>query len=214
VSGFRHLGEEVRHQGYIWRVVVADFEGPDGQRFRRDIVRSPGAVGVVPLLDGVGGVGDGGLGGIGGGDGGLDGPAVILVNQFRPAIGREIVEIPAGMRDIDGEPPIDTARRELIEEIGYDADIFEALTMMHPSVGMTDSTTHLFVATGLRFVGLDRKGPEEAMMTTMTMPLHEALARVADGRITDAKTALGLLLADRWLATRAAGAGPAVGAPA
>jgi 8-oxo-dGTP pyrophosphatase MutT (NUDIX family) len=191
VSGFRHLDEQVAHQGYIWRVVVAEFEGPDGQRFRRDIVRSPGAVAVVPLLD----VADG------------NGPAVILVSQFRPAIGREIIEIPAGMRDVDSEPPIDTARRELIEEIGYDADVIEPLTMMHPSVGMTDSTTHLFIATGLRYVGSDRQGPEESVMTTMTVALAEALALVADGTITDAKTALGVLLADRWLAKRAAGFG-------
>jgi len=195
VSGFRHLDEHVTHQGYIWRVVVAEFEGPDGQRFRRDIVRSRGAVAVVPLVDVGSDVGA---------------PAVILVNQFRPAIGREIVEIPAGMRDVDGELPIDTARRELIEEIGYDADVLEPLTMMHPSVGMTDSTTHLFVATGLRFVGDDRQGPEESAMTTTTIALPVALARVADGTITDAKTALGLLLADRWLARRATG----VGAPA
>ena len=114
------------------------------------------------------------------------------------------------MRDVDGELPIDTARRELIEEIGYEADVLEPLTMMHPSVGMTDSTTHLFVATGLRFVGDDRQGPEESAMTTTTIALPVALARVADGTITDAKTALGLLLADRWLARRATG----VGAPA
>ena len=195
MSGFRHLDEQVSHQGYVWRVVVAEFEGPDGQRFRRDIVRSPGAVAVVPLVDSAAGI---------------DGPAVILVNQFRPAIGRDIVEIPAGMRDVDGEAPIETARRELIEEIGYDADVLAPLTMMHPSVGMTDSTMHLFVATGLRFVGSDRQGPEESAMTTMTVALPEALALVADGTITDAKTALGLLLADRWLARRVAG----LGAPA
>ena len=186
MSGFRHLGERLVHQGHIWRVVVADFAGPDGVPFQRDIVRSPGAVAVVPLLRT---------------SSSLDW-SVILVRQFRPAIGAEVVEIPAGMRDVEGEEPVVTARRELGEEVGYEADDVELLTCFHPSVGMTDSTTHVFVATGLRHVGDDRKGPEEAAMTTLVVPLRDALRQVAAGLITDAKTALGLLLTERWLERR------------
>ena len=193
MSGFRHLGERLVHQGHLWRVVVAEFAGPDGVPFQRDIVRSPGAVAVVPLLRpsaaprGSGSVADW---------------SVILVRQFRPAIGAEVVEVPAGMRDVEGEAPVVTARRELVEEVGYEADVVEPLTCFHQSVGMTDSTTHVFVATGLRHVGDDRKGPEETAMTTLVVPLREALEQVAAGVITDAKTALGLLLTERWLERR------------
>jgi ADP-ribose pyrophosphatase len=196
VTGFRHLGERVVHEGYIWKVVVADYAGPDGAAFQRDVVRSPGAVGVVPLLR---------THGADSGDapaGPLDGWSVVLVRQFRAAIGAEVVEIPAGMRDVAGEPPADTARRELIEEVGYDADELHPLTAFHSSVGMTDSTTHVFAAVGLRHVGDDRKGPEEAAMTTLVVPLGEAIDQVASGAITDAKTVIGLLLTERWLVGR------------
>jgi 8-oxo-dGDP phosphatase len=184
VTGFEHRGERLVHQGHIWRVVVAEFSGPDGTVFRRDVVRSPGAVAVVPLLPSGAGW------------------SVVLVRQYRPAIGAEVVEIPAGMRDIDGEEPVVTARRELVEEVGYEADEIHPLTVFHPSVGMTDSTTHVFVAVGMRHVGDNRKGPEEAAMTTVVVPLADALDEVASGEITDAKTAIGLLLAERWLRGR------------
>ena len=85
-SGFRHLGDRQVHEGHIWRVVVADFESPDGRRFQRDIVRSPGAVAAVPLVFDAEG-----------------NPSVVLVRQYRPAYDRELLEIPAGMRDVAGE---------------------------------------------------------------------------------------------------------------
>ena len=197
MTGFEHRGERLVHQGYIWRVVVADFAAPDGSTFQRDVVRSPGAVAVVPLLR-TAAVADGATTA----GRGVEGWSVVLVRQFRPAIGAEVVEVPAGMRDVEGEEPAVTARRELVEEVGYDADHVELLTVFHPSVGMTDSTTHVFVATGLRHVGDDRKGPEEAAMTTLVVPLVDALDQVASGAITDAKTAIGLLLAERRLLGR------------
>ncbi|MGA0230057.1 MAG: ADP-ribose pyrophosphatase, partial [Ilumatobacteraceae bacterium] len=92
MSGFRRVGERTVHQGHIWSVAVANFEAPDGTVFVRDIVRSPGAVGVVPLLFDPEGV-----------------ASVVLVAQFRPALEREVLEIPAGMRAVAGEPPETTA---------------------------------------------------------------------------------------------------------
>ena len=82
---FRHLGDREVHQGYHWRVVVADFEDPDGQSFQRDVVRSLGAVAAVPLLFDAEG-----------------NPSVVLVEQWRPTYDRAILEIPAGMRDVAG----------------------------------------------------------------------------------------------------------------
>ena len=91
MSSFRHLGDRLVHQGYIWHLATAEFEAPDGERFRRDIVRSPGAVGVVPVHHGPDGR-----------------PGVVLVRQYRPAYDEVIIEIPAGMRDVPGEP-VETA---------------------------------------------------------------------------------------------------------
>lgn len=177
-GAFRHVGERVVHRGHIWHVVVADYEAPDGAHFKRDVVRSPGAVGVVPLTFDAEGT-----------------PAVVLLRIYRPALDAELVEIPAGMRDVAGEPPELTARRELREEIGMDADDVELLTVFHNSAGMTDATTHVYLASGLRPVGRDLHGPEEAAMKVFELPLADARARVLEGRITDAKTAIGVLLA-------------------
>ena len=94
MSAFRRLADEHVHRGHIWHVVVAEFESPDGQRFHRDIVRSPGSVAVVPLVFDAEGV-----------------PSVVLVRQYRPAYERAIIEIPAGMRDVPDEDPAETGRR-------------------------------------------------------------------------------------------------------
>jgi 8-oxo-dGDP phosphatase len=114
VAGFARTGERVVHQGYIWSVVVAQFVAPDGSTFERDIVRSPGAVGVLPLLFDADGTAN-----------------VVLVKQFRSPFERELLEIPAGMRDVPGEPPELTARRELVEEAGFEAAELEWLHLFH-----------------------------------------------------------------------------------
>ncbi|MBU6316669.1 MAG: hypothetical protein KGR47_09200, partial [Acidobacteria bacterium] len=92
MSGFRHLGDRLVHQGYVWRVAVGTFEDPTGESFTRDIVRSPGAVAAVPLRfrsDGT--------------------PYVTLVSQYRAPLDTTVVEIPAGMRDVPDEPTSETA---------------------------------------------------------------------------------------------------------
>ncbi|HSJ91733.1 MAG TPA: NUDIX hydrolase [Ilumatobacter sp.] len=180
MTSFRHLGDEPIHQGYIWDVVVADFESPDGRRFRRDIVRSPGSVGVVPLVFDAEGV-----------------PSVVLVSQYRPALGRDLIEVPAGMRDVPGEDPAETGRRELIEEAGLAAGEIGHLVDMLPSPGMTDSVCSIYLATGCVPVEHDRHGPEEDHMEVLHVPLEAALEMIDRGEITDAKTVCGLLAADR-----------------
>lgn len=187
MSSFRRLGDTQVHQGYIWRVVVADFEAPDGSTFRRDIVRSPGAVAVVPIL-----VDEHGT------------PEVVLVSQYRVPYERNLIEIPAGMRDVPGEPPEQTGRRELIEEAGLAAGEMELLLEMLPSPGMTDSVCSIFLATGCTPVERQLHGPEEQHSEILRTPLGEALAMIDDGRIADAKTVAGLLIAARRLG-RAAG---------
>ena len=176
---FRHLGDRVVHQGYIWNVAVATFEGPDGERFERDVIRSPGAVGVVPLLfeDGI--------------------PTVVFVRQYRGPLDRYVLEIPAGMRDVADEPPELTAERELVEEAGLSAGRLEYLTHYYSSAGMTDSVLHIYLATDLTPVERDLHGPEETHMEVLQLPLADAVDMVVRGEIHDSKTVIGLLLVDR-----------------
>jgi ADP-ribose pyrophosphatase len=181
-AGFRRLSEEPVHQGHVWHVAVAEFAAPDGSEFRRDIVRSPGAVGIVPLLFDPEGR-----------------PSVVLVSQYRPPYEAMVIEIPAGMRDIEGEEPASVARRELQEEAGLAAEHLHLLGEIYPSPGMTDSVTTLYLATHLTRVEPDRQGPEEEHMELLHVPLAAALDMVDDGEIRDAKSVAGLLLTDRHL---------------
>lgn len=180
--GFGHLGERAVHTGRVWDVVVAEFSAPDGLRFVRDVVRSPGAVAVVPLVFDPEG-----------------NPSVVLIEQYRGPYHELVIEIPAGMRDVADEPPDETARRELREEVGLEAGEIAPLLELYPSPGMTDQVTSVFLATGCRAVERAVQGPEEAHSTVMHLPLADALGMIAAGRIRDAKTVAGLLATDRSL---------------
>ncbi len=182
MSGFRRLGDRTVHQGYVWEVAVADFEAPDGTIFRRDIVRSPGSVGVVPLVFDAEGQ-----------------PSVVLVSQYRPPYERDLIEIPAGMRDVPGEPAVDCGRRELVEEAGLAAGEMALLTEMLPSPGLTDSVCSIFLATDCTPVERQLHGPEEEASHILHVPLVDALAMIERGEIADAKTVIGLLLTERRL---------------
>lgn len=179
-DGFAHAEDRLVHQGYIWNLVTATFRAPDGSTFERDIVRSPGSVGVLPLMETA------------------DGPMVVLVGQYRPPYDHAILEIPAGMRDIAGEPPEDTARRELIEEAGLHAGSLRLLHEMYPSPAMTDATCRIYLATDCVAVDNDRQGPEEQSMVVAELMLADAVALIDDGTIHDAKTVVALLQADRY----------------
>lgn len=181
-SGFRHVEEFLVHQGFVWHVATAEFEAPDGRRFHRDIVRSPGAVGVVPLLFDAEG-----------------NPSVILVSQYRPPYNEIVIEIPAGMRDVVGEDTAEVARRELVEEAGLACEHLEMLVAQYPSPGMTDSVLTIYLATGCTPVPTDRQGPEEDFMELLHLPLDDALAMIDSGEIRDSKTVSGLLLTERRL---------------
>jgi 8-oxo-dGTP pyrophosphatase MutT (NUDIX family) len=184
VTEFRRVSERTLHEGYVWNLAVAEFEAPDGSTFARDIVRSPGAVGVLPLIFDAEG-----------------NPSVVLVSQYRPPYERMIIEMPAGMRDIAGEPTIEVARRELVEEAGLQAGHLDLLTEILPSPGMTDSVTTLYLATDCTPVPHDRQGPEEEHMELLHLPLVDAVAMLERSEITDAKTVVALLLTDRRLRT-------------
>ncbi len=182
MGDFRRLGEREVHEAHVWRVVVSDFEGPAGERFQRTIVRSPGAVGVLPLVwDAEGN------------------PSVVLLEQWRPPYEERILEIPAGMRDVADEPTDETARRELVEEAGLAAARVDLLSEFYPSPGLTDSVTSVYLATGCTAVERAPHGPEEEHSRLLHLPFEDAMAMVLDGRIRDAKTVIALLLAERRL---------------
>ena len=134
---------------------------------RREIVRHPGAGAVVPF----------------------EGDGLVLVRQFRQSIRAETLEIPAGILDKPGETPMECAIRELHEETGYRAREMRPLATIHTSLGFCDERIELFVCEA------EPDGVPEEGIAVVRMSFEDALQAVRDGRITDAKTVAGLLLA-------------------
>ncbi len=157
--------------GRVIRLRVDDVELPDGRRSQREIVEHRGAVGAVPLTD--------------------DGQ-VLMVRQWRHAVGEAILEIPAGTRE-PSESAEACMRRELIEEVGHEAAEMRFLAEVYVSPGYSGESIHLFLATGLT----PRTGQpdEDENIRVEPVALSEALAMCRDGRIRDGKTVVGLLLA-------------------
>ncbi len=179
-DGFRALGEAVLHTGPVVQVARGTFAAPDGSTFEREVVHHPGAVAVVPVLD--------------------DGRTAVLVRQYRSALDAMVLEIPAGKCDVEGEAPEVTAARELEEEVGYRAGRLERLCAIHNSPGFSDELVTVFLGCDLVAGDATPHGVEEEHMAVEHVDLAQAGAMVADGRITDAKTVVGLLLArDRLL---------------
>lgn len=173
MTSFRRVREETVHDGHVMRVVVGTYEGPDGDTFERDVIRHPGAVAVLPLHD--------------------DGTAT-LVRQYRAPIDAQLLEIPAGIRDVDDEPTEATAARELAEEVGLEADSLEHLIAFHNAPGMSDEVVHVYLATGLREIDAAAQGPEEEAMTIERHHLDDLAEMISDGRLTDAKTVIAVAL--------------------
>lgn len=169
-SGFRKLSENVLYEGVVISLALGTFSTPDGSEMVRDVVHHPGAVSVVPI----------------------DGDEVVLVRQFRAAPNVDLLEIPAGKRDVEGEPPELTAARELEEEIGFSAGHLELVARFYNSAGFSDEYSYVYVATDLRPVALNRQGPEEQHMTIERVPLAEVPSMIASGELADAKTIIGL----------------------
>jgi 8-oxo-dGTP pyrophosphatase MutT (NUDIX family) len=151
-----------------------DVRAPDGDVLERHVVRHPGAVVVVPVDD--------------------DG-AVLMVRQYRAAVGHDLLEIPAGKRDVDGEPPEATAVRELEEEIGRRAGTLVPLCEFYNSPGFTDEYTYLFLATDLEVTARAAVSAEEEAMTVEAVPLDDVDALIASGELVDAKSIIGVLTA-------------------
>jgi ADP-ribose pyrophosphatase len=165
----RIAGEQV-FDGKLLKVYRDRVRLPDGGEGLREYIRHPGACAVVALFD--------------------DGK-VVLERQFRYPHGREFIEIPAGKLE-PGEPHLETAKRELLEETGYTAAEWKRIGVIHPAIAYTDEAIELYLAKKL--TKQQRNLDQGEFLEVLTLPFDEAIAMIRDGRITDAKTVSALLL--------------------
>lgn len=165
-------GEQTLLEGLIFNVSRMDVKLPNGFSAQRDIVRHPGAVGIVALTDT---------------------GKICLVRQWRASLDRATLEIPAGKLEA-GEDPLACATRELEEETGMHARQMAHLTTIATSVGFSDELIHLYMATGLE-MGQAHPDADEFVSAEL-LPLSDVINLVLDGRIEDAKTVVGVLICD------------------
>ena len=166
------LGAETVYSGRLVEVRVERFRHVDGEEVTREIVRHRGAVGIVAH----------------------DEEHVWLVRQPRETVEAELLEIPAGRLDVDGEGPLEAAQRELAEEVGLGAESWEPIVSFYTSAGFTDERVHLFHATRLHEASAESE--ENERIEIVPWPLSRLDEAIAECR--DAKTLIGLL----WLARR------------
>jgi ADP-ribose pyrophosphatase len=169
----KKLASRTAYAGRLLHVNEDEVELPDGGRARREYILHPGAVVIIPLLDE---------------------DTLLVEHQYRYALQRHFLELPAGKIEA-GEPAAETARRELLEETGYLAQRWEFLTTLHPCVGYSDERIELFLARDLRFEG--HPGEDDEFIETLELPIDQALEKVFAGEITELKTILGVFWADR-----------------
>jgi len=169
---------EVAFAGRIWNVQRETVDYPTGE-ITREFVAHPGAVAVVAVDDA---------------------HRVLMISQYRHPVREVLWEIPAGLCDVAGEPRIETARRELLEETGYIAETVEPLIEFYTTPGGNDEKISIFLARGLKFVGhdLELEG-EEIDMTVHWVPLNEAVQSILASKVKSPAAQVGLMaLALKW----------------
>jgi ADP-ribose pyrophosphatase len=166
------------YDGRLLQVFEDEVRCPDGKTARREYIRHPGAVIMMPLLDD---------------------DTVLLERQFRYPHRRHFYELPAGKIE-HGEDPLVTARRELVEECGYEAANWEHLATLHPCIGYSDERIEMYLATGLTHVG--HAHDEGEFLEVIPLRVSEAVHWIASGRITEVKAIIGLLWLDRFVRGR------------
>lgn len=161
------------HKGRKFDFELIEFPGGRGGTIRREVVRHPGAVVILPIL--------------------ADG-RLVLIRNTRPSVDRSLLELPAGTLE-PGEAPESCAARELTEETGYTAATLTPLGRFYTSPGMSDEVMWAFAAGGLTHVG--QRLEEDERITVVAMTPAEASDLIDSGELMDAKTMLTILWAAR-----------------
>lgn len=167
------MSSEVLYEGKIISLRVEEVELPDGNLAKRELIKHPGAVALIPIT--------------------AEGK-IVLVKQYRKALNRILIEIPAGRIEVNEEPRL-TAIRELEEETGFGAEEVRYLQSFATSPGFADEVIHLYVAEGLYKIDNPADGDEDEFISLLEVTIEEAEQLVMTGEIFDAKTAFAILFA-------------------
>ena len=178
MTGFRRQSGKIVYAGPGVTVGSYTYQTPDRGTMIREVVHAHDGSVVVLTYTGAG---------------------VVLVRQFRAPVGEVIWELPAGKRDVPGEDPAETARRECIEEVGLTPGRLTLLHTFYNSPGYSDERSWLYLAEDLTPVERDPQGAEERVAEVVEVPLDRALEMVGAGEIEDAKTIIGLYAVTRRL---------------
>ncbi|RFB17058.1 NUDIX hydrolase [Bacillus sp. HNG] len=161
------ISRDVLFEGKVIDLHIEEVELPNGNTSRRELIKHPGAVAILAITND---------------------RKLVMVQQYRKALEKVIVEIPAGKLE-KGEAPEVTAKRELEEETGYDCETLTPLISFYTSPGFADELVHLFIAKGLKKMenpaGLD----EDEFVDVLEVTLEEAVDLIKEKKIYDAKTA-------------------------
>jgi ADP-ribose pyrophosphatase len=169
------------HSGRVFNVFQENVTLPNDVRMNIDVIRHPGAAAIVPLTRN---------------------HTVIMLEQYRHAVGGTIWEIPAGTLN-SGEMPLSCAQRELTEETGYTAFTWQKLGEITPVPGYSDERIQIFLATELTLSAQNLDSDE--VLAVREVAFTEALKMISRGSIQDAKTICGLFMADAWLKEHSSG---------
>ena len=168
------VSRRLAYDGTLLKVYRDEVRLHDGSPAWREYVAHPGAVMMLAFVDD---------------------DTVLLERQYRYPKQRHFIEIPAGKLE-GGEDPLATARRELVEECGYEAAKWWKIASLDPSIGYSNEVIHLYGASGLTHVGAKLDAGEH--LETLEVKIAEALEWVRDGIISDTKTVFALLWWDKW----------------
>ena len=166
----KQLKSEQIYKGAIINLFLDDIELPDGKPAKREYVRHPGGICVVPVTDE---------------------EEIMLVRQYRYPYGREVLEIPAGKRDSFEEDPLEGGKRELKEELGITAEKFVSLGTFYPTPGYTDEVIYMYAAFGLSFGETDPD--EDEFVLPEKIKLEKLVNMIMAGEIPDGKTQAAVL---------------------
>lgn len=171
---FETASSETLYTGKIFALRRDEVRMPGGNVAAREVVEHYGAVAIVAMKDD---------------------HSIALVYQYRHSFGRRLWELPAGLLDIAGEPPQESAARELEEEVGLRADTWHVLVDLDTAPGFSDESVRIYLATGLTEVGRHGAHDEEADMTMRWVPIEEAARLALNSEIVNSIAVAGILAA-------------------